>query len=209
MAKALSGWVVRPLTTLLRVDAPSWEYVNTGNVELIVVGPGGYSGDRYRDAKTIPVEDKLPRVLRAIEIHRLQEEWRAQEREREATDRLRHWEAAMVEGRDSYDEHARWVSFEQRSRQWHEVAMQRQFLAAARDVVTRQSGPERDSLVAHLDLVERRLDGLDPVRHPELILPSVPEPKPEEPKPFLHGRSPPGPEGYGPWAQPKLCGPRS
>lgn len=68
----------------------------------------GYSGDRHRDAKTISVEAKLPRVFRAIEIHRLHAEWREQERQHEAADRQRRWEAAMAEARRRYDEQARW-----------------------------------------------------------------------------------------------------
>jgi len=46
------------------LDARYSEFVSTGTLELIVDGPGTkYDGDRYRDAKTISVEDKLPRVF--------------------------------------------------------------------------------------------------------------------------------------------------
>ena len=77
------------------LDARTSEFVSTGVLELVVNGPGtGHSGDRYRDAKTISVEEKLPRVFRAIEIHRLYAEWHEQERRREAAERQRRWEAA-------------------------------------------------------------------------------------------------------------------
>lgn len=179
-------------------DARYSEFVSTGTLELIVYGPGTkYDGDRYRDAKTISVEDKLPRVFRAIEVHRLQAEWRDQEREREAAERRRRWEAAMAEARDRYFEQVRWDTFVQRSRDWRAVTRHREFLAAARSAVDGYQGPARDDLLAHLDSAERRLDDIDPIGHVELILPEVPEPKPDDLKPYLDGWSPNGPESPG------------
>lgn len=180
------------------LDARDWEFVSTGDLELIVEGPAmAYSGSRYRDAKTITVEEKLPRVFRAIEISRLEDEWREEEREREAADRRRRWEAAMAEARARYAEHARWEAFVQRSRDWHAVVAHREFLGAAREAASRYQGPACDDLVAHLDFAERRLDELDPISHPELLLPVVPDPKPDELKPYLHGWSPLGPDSTG------------
>lgn len=180
------------------LDARYSEFVSTGTLELIVDGPGTkYDGDRYRDAKTISVEDKLPRVFRAIEVHRLQAEWRDQEREREAAERRRRWETAMAEARDRYVEQVRWDRFVQRSRDWRAVTRHREFLAVAKSAVDGYQGPARDDLLAHLDFAERRLDDIDPIGHVELILPEVPEPKPDDLKPYLGGWSPHGPESPG------------
>jgi hypothetical protein len=55
-------------------------------------------------------------------------------------------------------------------------------------------GPEREELVAHVDFVQRRLDERDPTLRPTLLLPVVPEPRPDDLKPFLDGWSPHGPE---------------
>jgi hypothetical protein len=188
------AWNQRPTRAKWR-DARDWEFVSTGNLELVVDGPGtSYAGDRYHDSKTITLEDKLPRVFRAIEIHRLQAEWRDQEREREAADRRRRWETAMAEAKARYTEQARWEDFVQRSHDWHGVVAHREFLGAARGAASRYQGPERDDLVAHLAFAERRLDELDPISHPELLLPEVPDPKPDDLKPYLHGWSPLGPD---------------
>jgi len=168
------------------LDARTSEFVGTGVLELVVEGPGtGHSGDRYRDAKTISVEAKLPRVFRAIEIHRLYAEWREQERRREAADRQRRWEAAMLEARRRYDEQARWDDFQRRSRDWQAIAGHREFLAAVREAAGGCRGPQRDELVAHLDFAERRLDESDPIKHLGLVLPEVPDPKPDDLRPFL------------------------
>lgn len=177
------------------LDARNTEFIGTGILELIIDGPGtGYSGDRHRDAKTIPLEAKLPRVFRMIEIHRLQAEWRDQEREREATDRRRQWEAAMVDARARYDEQARWDAFDRSSRAWRAVTDGRGFLAAARRAIDGDPGAARHGLVAHLDFAERRLDELDPICDLELLVPEVPEPKPDDLRPYLDGWSPHGPD---------------
>ena len=180
------------------LDARDWEFVSTGNLELIVEGPGaGYSGDRVRDSVTVRLEDKLPRIFRAIEIERLWAEWREQEREREAAERRRRWEAAMTEARARYDEQSRWEAFVQRSREWGAVRGDRDFLAVAREAATKLEGSSRGDLDAYLDFAETRLDELDPVSHPELLLPEVPNPRPDDLKTYLRGWSPHGPDASG------------
>jgi hypothetical protein len=180
------------------LDARDREFVSTGTLELIVEGPGtGYNGDRQRDTKTITLEERLPRIFRVIEIYRLEAELRDQEREREAADRRRRWEAAMVEARARYDAQIRWEAFEQRSRDWHTVTGHRGFLSAAREALSGYRGPARDDVVAQLDLAERRLDALDPISHPELLVPEVPDPGPGDLKPYLRGWSPSGPDAAG------------
>ncbi len=166
-----------------------------GNLELVVYGPGAsFDGDRYRDTKTISVEDRLPQLFRALEIYRLRAELRVHEREREAAERRRRWEAAMAEARVRHDERAHWDAFEQCSSDWHALNRHREFLAAARDALVSYQGEERDAIVAHLDSAERRLDQLDPIGNPKRILPEIPDPKPDDLKPYLHGWSPYGPD---------------
>lgn len=180
------------------LEARHTEFVSTGNLELRVYGPGAsYDGDRYPDAKTISVEDRLPRLFRALEIYRLQAEWRMLEREREAGHQRSRWEAAMALARERYEEQVRWQTFEQRSRDWQALIRHREFLVALREAASTYRGPGRDVIVAHLDFAESRLDGLDPTIHLELVLPAIPDPKPEDLKPFLEGWSPHGPDSPG------------
>ena len=180
------------------LDRRDTEFVSTGELEIVVEGPGmGYSGDRFRDSTTITLEERLPRIFRKIEIHRLEAELREQERELEAADRRRRWETAMTEARARYDKKARWDAFAQRSNDWDALRRHREFLAAARDAVSRVEGPERSDLEAHLDFAERRLDELDPVKNPDRLLAVIPEPKPDDLKPYLRGWSPHGPDAAG------------
>ncbi len=186
----------RRATRAAWLDARTTEFVSTGMLELVVDGPGSaYGGDRYRDAKTFPLEDKLPRIFRAIEVHRLEAEVREEERQREAAERRRRWEAAMAEARRRYDERVRWDAFVQRSRDWRDVAAHREFVAAAREALAAYEGPAHEELAAQLEFAQRKLDALDPLGHLELLEPQVRDPKPDDLKPFLEGWSPHGPDG--------------
>jgi hypothetical protein len=178
------------------VDDRQFEFVSSGVLEVVVEGPGmGYSGGyRIRDTATITLDERLPRVFRRIELHRLEAEQLTQEREREAADRRLRWEAAMAAARVAYDQQARWHVFEGSSQTWHAIQRQRVFLAAAREASGALDGPPREGLAAHLDFVERRLDEADPLVNPELLLPSVREPKPDDLRPYLDGWSPHGPD---------------
>ena len=173
-----------------------FEFVSTGVLELVVEGPGmGYSGGcRVRDSATMTLDERLPRVFRRMELHRLEAEHLAQERERAAAERRRRWEAAMAAARARYDEQAHWEAFEGSSREWQAIRRHRTFLAAAREAAGALEGPRRDELVAHLDFAERRLDEADPLGNPDLLLPRVRAPKPDDLKPYLDGWSPHGPD---------------
>ncbi len=178
------------------LDNRQFEFVSTGVLELVVEGPGlGYSGGyRIRDSATMTLDERLPRVFRRIEVHRLEAEHQEQERERAAAERRRRWEAAMAAARAWYDEQARWEAFEAASAAWDSIARHRAFLVAAREAAATLDGPRRDELLAHLDFAERRLDKSDPLATPDHLLPRVREPKPDDLKPYLGGMSPNGPD---------------
>lgn len=182
------------------LDDRQFEFVSSGVLELIVEGPGmGYSGGyRIRDSATMTLDERLPRVFRRIELERLENEHRAEEQERAAAERRRRWEAAMAAARTRYDEQARWEAFEESSSAWHAIQRHRDFLAAAREAVGALDSSHRDGLAAHVDFAERRLDEADPLIHPELLLPRVREPKPDDLRPYLDGWSPHGPD-HGRW----------
>lgn len=178
------------------LDDRQFEFVSSGVLELIVEGPGmGYSGGyRIRDSATMTLDERLPRVFRRIELERLEAEHRAAEREREAADRRRRWESAMAAARARYDEQARWEAFAESSSAWHAIKRHREFLAAAREAAGALDSPHSDGLASHFDFVERKLDQADPLLDPELLLPRVREPEPDDLKPYLDGWSPHGPD---------------
>lgn len=184
-----------PKTDPKWIEARGWEFISTGKLELVVRGPGTpYDGDRYRDAKAVTVEERLPEVFRSFEIHKLRADWQEQEREREKADRRRRWEDAMVAAKKQYFTHARWEYFKERSREWQAINRHRAFIDAARANLDRYDGEDRELIQHQLDEAEGTVDRLDPVRHLTRIVPNVPDPKAEDLKPFLQGWSPLGPE---------------
>ena len=171
------------------LDARTWEFVGSGVLELVVEGPGtGYGVDRYRDAKTVSVEKKLPRVFRAIEIHRLQTEWRGHERRREAADRQRRLGGGHARSKTPV---RRAGTLGRATKAVTRLAGDhtghREFPAVVRRAAGGYRGPQHDELMAHLDFAERRLDERDSIKHLGLVRPEVPDPKPDDLKPFLDG----------------------
>lgn len=79
----------------------------------------------------------------------------------------------MVTAKRRYDEYAGWEHFRECSRQWRSIGQHRELLAAARSVVDQIDDPQRAHVFAQLDFAERTLDELDPLRHPELLVPDV------------------------------------
>lgn len=187
----------------MRRKGPRWTYdrqrafVSTGKLELIVRGRyANYDGDRYRDTKMTTLESKLPRLFQSLEVYRLQAEVAAAVQRRREEERQRQWEAAMAEARVRYDHHVRWEHFKETSKEWQQVREHREFLAVARAAAAAYEGDDKEAVLAQLDMAERQLDELDPVRRLSLLVPDVKEPKNDDLKPFLKGWSPQGPNGY-------------
>jgi hypothetical protein len=177
------------------IETRGWEFTSTGKLELVVHGPGtSYNGDHYRDGTTVTVEGKLPEVFRSFEIHKLQADWREQQREHEKAERRRLWESAVATAKDKYLEHARWEHFAERSRAWAAINQHRDFLKAAKEAANSASPENHQAIQEQLDYAERTLDALDPIRQPSSLIPEVPEPRPEDLKPFLGNLSPLDPD---------------
>lgn len=173
------------------IEHRGYEFISVGRLELIVLGRGTrHGGDRYRDAKSIKLEDKLPEVFRSFEIHKLENDWHKQKQQREEAERRSQWEAAMAEARNRYREQASWEHFKERSQEWQRVQHYRDFLRVVQSAAEDYDGERREELLSHLASARATLDSRDPLLHPELLLPDVPEPKPDDLKPFLDGWSP-------------------
>jgi len=177
------------------IETRGWEFTSTGKLELVVQGPGtSYNGDHYRDGTTVTVEGKLPEVFRSFEIHELQADWREQQRERDKAERRRLWESAVATAKDKYLEHARWEHFAERSRAWAAINQHRDFLQAAKEAANSTSPENHQAIQEQLDYAERTLDALDPIRQLSSLIPEIPEPRPEDLKPFLGNWSPHDPD---------------
>ncbi len=186
-----------------RKKPPAWTYerqtsfISTGRLELVVRGRfAGYTGDVYRDTTRTTVEEKLPRIFQSLEVYRLEAGARAEKQRLREEARRRREEAALAEARERYDEHARWEHFKKNSQEWQRINSHREFLVAARVAVADYEGGDKEAIVAQLDVAQRTLDELDPLRRPQLLAPVVPEPTNADLKPFLGGRGFDWPGGF-------------
>jgi hypothetical protein len=134
-----------------------------GRLVLVLDGPGA-DGLRFGDTESGTLEERLPELFGLLES-------RAQHRRR----RIEEKRNAAAQARTRRAEQAVWQQFVRRSREWQAVNQHRAFLAAARDAAAAYTGPDRDELVAALDVAGRLLDELDPVRHPHLLVPELPD----------------------------------
>ena len=69
-------------------------------------------------------------------------------------------------------------------------------MVEARAVAMEYEGEEKEAIVAQLDMAERTLDEIDPLRQPQLLAPVVNEPKNDDLKPLLGRWSPKVPDSW-------------
>ena len=167
-----------------------WEFISTGILELIIDGPGAkYSGDRYKDAKTISLEEKLPKALASFEVYRLKNEWREQERARVEAERLKSQMEAREVAKAKYFEAKRWDHFIRQSNQWTTMNRHREFLSKAFHTVTTSPSTQQAAVLAELKYAESKLNENDPLLNPALLIPQIPDPTEEDLKPFLPSKT--------------------
>lgn len=169
-------------------------FVPTGRLRIII--EHGYSRDarpaEFRDTRTRPLEDRLPAVLRELEIRALEDGWRRQEEQCKAEARRRRWEQAMERARHDFREAALAGELNGQLQQRRLVAEIDQYLAGLQAVV-KDGGEQSAGARQWTDWIDSYRQEIDPLRHP-LGMPAVRDPSPEDLRPFLNGWSPYGPD---------------
>jgi hypothetical protein len=109
--------------------------------------------------------------------------------------RLR-WEAAMQQAHIDYAETFRVKHLEAQTDAWHHATRLSKYVAAVRaQVKALPTGQEKTRAEAWLEFADAHLERLNPLsRTPQL--PDVPDPRPDDLRPFLHNWSPHGPNSY-------------
>jgi hypothetical protein len=148
---------------------------------------GGYAREgrsaSWADRKSWTLEDKLPELMRELEIRAAEDDDRDLRARRAAEERHRRWELAMVDAKDRFVEAHRRNVLRGQIADWQEAKAIREYLAA----LEAEHGREWIAWIrAHL----RQLDPL----LAEPVMPEAPDPTPEDLRPFLGGLSPYGPD---------------
>lgn len=184
-----------PKSTPRWISQRQTDFISTGRLELILDGPRTpYQGEHFRDVRSTTVEEKLPDVFARLDTYALEAEWAEQEIIRKKAERQAQWESAMVKAKEDYARHARWDHFKTLAKTSEKLQGYRSFLESAETMATTLPTEAQASAVEYLDEMRETLDSLDPLTTPNLIVPAMIEPKPEDLKPFLGAWSPHGPE---------------
>lgn len=182
-----------PKSTPRWISQRQTDFISTGRLDLVLDGPRTpYQGEHFRDARRTTVEDKLPDVFARLDTYALEANWAEQERIRVKAERQVRWEAAMVKAKEDYARHDRWEHFKALAKTSEKLRAYRSFMESAENAAMTLPMGEQVGTTTYLSEMRSIIDKLDPLATPTLIVPEVPEPKPEDLKPFLGGWSPYG-----------------
>jgi hypothetical protein len=138
----------------------------------------------WADRKSWTLEEKLPDLLRELEIRAAEDDHREQEAKRAAEERRRHWEIAVERAKQRYAEAHRAKELRAQAAAWQEARAIREYLTALEETHG-MSGAAAEWIA----WIRARVEHLDPLRR-RPAMPDIPEPSPEDLKPFLDGLSP-------------------
>lgn len=180
-ARRRPGWIAARQT----------EFISTGRLELVLRGPiAPYDGQRFRDAKTTRVEEKLPALFAALEKYGLEAAARAEDARRAKVERERQWQAARDRAVQAYTAQARWRHFEGLVERHRELTAHRRFLDDAERAAADLGDETRVATEEYLAAMRALVDARDPLTSPELLLPNVSDPSPDDLQPFMRGWNP-------------------
>jgi hypothetical protein len=200
--RAGSGGEPRPYTPR-GPRLPLWRevrqttFVPTGELR-ITIGEGYSHEGRpavFRDTKRASLEERLPALLRELEIRALEDDWRRQQKQHEADLRRRRWAEAIERAKIDFREAQRTAVLTEQLDLWRMARDLDAYLAEMAAVVARIPGKAASTAAEQwLHWVTEYRQRIDPLDQP-LGMPTERKPSKEELKPYLNGWSPYGPEG--------------
>jgi len=178
---------------LPRDDRFAGRYDKDGTGRL-TINLDGYSREgrqcSWGDRRSWTLEEKLPEILREIEVRAVEDDHRAEEERRKAEERQRQWELAMERAKERFIESFRGKALRAQTTAWQEANELRSYLAALEE----SYGDEPDA-VEWIEWVRGFIARLDPLNRAQ-TMPEPAEISAEDLKPFLGGLSPYGPRGW-------------
>jgi hypothetical protein len=139
----------------------------------------------WADRPSWALDDKLPELLREIEIRAAEHRHLREAAAREAVERERAWRAALDVAHERFHEHRRAEALVAQVAAWERAEQIRRYCDAAE---SNEADPETATWLAW---ARAHADGLDPLRQGRARMPAPPERiSPEDLRPFLDGWDP-------------------
>jgi hypothetical protein len=163
----------------------------TGRLTLALDGYSRNSRQAsWGDRRSWTLEEKLPDILREIEVRAVEDDHRAEEQRQKEEERQRQWGLAMERAKARYIESYRAKALRAHAVAWQEANELRAYLAALEEA--HGDDPEAAEWIKW---VRSYIERLDPLNRSQR-LPTPEEISAEDLKPFLGGVSPYGPRGW-------------
>jgi len=149
--------------------------VPTGRLQITVEHGYGRDGRpaEFRDTKTRVLEDRLPALLRELEIRALEDDWRRQEEERRAQEKRLRWEQAMTRARHNFRQAALAGELTAQLERFRLVGEIDRYLAGLRSTL-QSTGEDTTGRDQRVDGLDRQLPRRNrPLRQPP-VMPATP-----------------------------------
>ena len=149
---------------------------------------------RWADRQRWRLEDKLGDVLAEVQARAGIDEYEQQAAERAEAERRRQWEQAMARARERFAEDYRVKVLDEQVSRWRRAQTIRDYATALQETGDADELPS--DVAGWIGWVRAYADSIDPLLSASRV-PDVPEPRPEDLRPYLKGLSPYGPDrGY-------------
>ncbi|MEU3656581.1 hypothetical protein AB0E67_27975 [Streptomyces sp. NPDC032161] len=175
------------------VRIPRFDYTPSERLRFVLSGGQPHRASEWSDTPGHPLEDQLAEIAQEVTLRGEAAERRRLDEIEVARQKRIRWEAAMEEARIRYAEAYRVRHFEAQEATWRHATRLTEYVNAVRTrVETMPPGQTRTEAEAWIDWAAARVERLDPLNTPPR-LPDIPEPRPDDLKPFLGHWSPYGP----------------
>ncbi|HEY8722235.1 MAG TPA: hypothetical protein VIL92_00075 [Gaiellaceae bacterium] len=182
-----------PVRLMRFVQRPKpYDSAATGELNVQALGPSPGRQSSWADRARWKLEERLPHLLRELEIQAVEAEERRLTRQREEEERQRQWEAAIKQAKRRLIEDHRIEVLLARVRAWEEAEAVRAYC----DAVEAFHGP--DAIAADPDAEQWLVLARDHADQAQQLprMPHDPDITPERLKPYLGRWSPYGPRGW-------------
>lgn len=175
------------------IRIPRFDYTPSERLRFVLSGGQPHRASEWADTPGRTLEDQLAEIAHEVTLRGEAAERKRQDEIEAARQKRIRWETAMEEARIQYAEAYRVQHLEAQEGAWRHAAGLAEYISALRlHAETLPTGPARDEAETWITWAESHVQHLNPFNGSPL-LPAVPEPRPEDLKPFLRGWSPYGP----------------